>query len=147
MLSLFMKLPVQTPFGNAFYLPRSYAAISSKPFASSHIPVTLAHSSPDTLFFATTAPQPAWNQQLPHSFYRHGGGPPASQQQFLSATSPKRTKHESASTQLQLGRDAGQSRSQMPSRHPLRTSVPPPCHPLWTLFSSCRIAIPIRTTR
>src|SRR5882762_6408888 len=101
MLSLFMKLPVQTLFGNAFYLPRSYSAISNNPFSSYHIPVTLVPSSTYTLFFATTAPQPVWNQQIPRSFYRHGGGPPQANNSFQPPTQ-KRTKHESASTQPQL---------------------------------------------
>ena len=48
-----MKLPVQTPFGNAFYLPRSYSAISNNPFSSYHIPVTLVPSSTYALSFAT----------------------------------------------------------------------------------------------
>jgi len=75
MLSWFMKLPAQIPFGNAFHLPRSYSAISNNPFSPYHIPVTLAPSSTYALFFAAALPQLAWNQQLPHSFYRHRGGP------------------------------------------------------------------------
>src|SRR6266404_7955443 len=53
MLSWFMKLPVQVPFGNAFYLPRPCSAVSDNPFPSYHIPVTLVPSSIYALFFAT----------------------------------------------------------------------------------------------
>src|SRR6267378_8625667 len=116
MLSFFMKLPVQNPFGKPFYLPRPCSAVSDNPFPSYHIPVTLAPSSTYALFFATVLSQLAWNQQLPHSFYRHRGWPLQRDTSFSHP--PKiRTNHESASTQLQLGRDAGQSRSEMPSRH------------------------------
>src|SRR6266404_3412937 len=143
MLSWFMKLPVQVPFGNAFYLPRPCSAVSDNPFPSYHIPVTLTPSSTYSLFFATALPQLAWNQQLPHSFYRHRGWPLQKGTSFSHPLTQKRTNHESASTQLQLGRDAGQSRSEMPSRHPLRTSMPPSRHPLRALFSPCRVAASI----
>src|SRR5882757_1058815 len=66
---------------------------------------------------------------------------------LFSSTYIKRTNHESSSTQLQLGCDAGKSRSEVPSRHRLRTAVPPSRHPLRPLFSPCHFATAISSTR
>ncbi len=45
-------------------------------FASYHIPATPAVSCSCALFRATARSYPSYFQQLPHSFYRHGGGTP-----------------------------------------------------------------------
>src|SRR6266849_4164562 len=68
-----MKLAVQTAFVNAFCLPARAPLLVNNPFSSYYIPVSLVSSITYELFSATARPQPAWNQQLPHSFYRHGG--------------------------------------------------------------------------
>ena len=47
-----------------------------KPFTAYHIPATPAVSCNYTLFRAATGRYPSYSQQLPHSFYRHGGGTP-----------------------------------------------------------------------
>ena len=85
-----MKWLVQSLFGNASYLPHPYSAISNKPFPSYDMPVTLMLSSIYALFSATASPQPAWNQQLPHSFYRDGGCIPKGS--TFSHHSPKKDK-------------------------------------------------------
>src|SRR5712675_927246 len=75
MLSWFMKSTVQSLFGNVFYLPRPDSGFSNNPFPSYHMPVTPIPSSTYALFSVTALPQLPWDQQLPHSFYRHGGVP------------------------------------------------------------------------
>jgi len=45
-------------------------------FASYHTPATPAVSCSCALFRATARSYPSYFQQLPHSFYRHGGGTP-----------------------------------------------------------------------
>src|SRR5260370_42651164 len=107
MLSLAMKSPVQGPFGKASCLLTCTPLLLNTPFPSYHIPVTLVPSLTYPLFFVTALPQPAWNQRLPHSFYRHGGGPLQNDTSFFSHLPQKRTNHEPATTQLQLGH-AGQ---------------------------------------
>src|SRR5713101_2339442 len=92
MLSLFMKSPVQSLFVNAFYLSRPYSAISNNPFPSYYIPVTLFPSSIYALFSAMALPQLPWNQQILHSFYRHGGVRLKRSTSSLSATHPKKDK-------------------------------------------------------
>src|SRR6267143_2896362 len=149
MLSWFMKSSVQSLFGNVFYLPRPDSGFSNNPFPSYHMPVTPIPSSTYALFSVTALPQLPWNQQLPDSFYRHGGCTPARDPFFFSQPpTPKRTNHESARTQLQFARIARQSRqSEVPSRHRLRTAVPPSRHPFRSLFSPCHFATAISSTR
>jgi hypothetical protein len=49
------------------------------PFAPYHIPATPAFSCNYALFSATARRYPSCNQEVPHSFYRHGGVPPSEQ--------------------------------------------------------------------
>src|SRR5258708_4777080 len=91
MLSWFMKSSVQSLFGNVFYPPRPDSGFSNNSFPSYHMPVTPIPSSTYALFSVTALPQLPWNQQLPHSFYRHGGCTPASDSiLLLSANDPKK---------------------------------------------------------
>src|SRR6267154_1082250 len=87
MLSWFMKSSVQSLFGNVFYLPRPDSGFSNNPFPSYHMPVTPIPSSTYALFSVTVLPQLPWNQQLPDSFYRHGGCTPARDPFFFSKPS------------------------------------------------------------
>jgi hypothetical protein len=50
---------------------------STNPFASYHIPVNPAVSGNYALFCATARRYPSCNQEVAHSFYRHGGGTPS----------------------------------------------------------------------
>src|SRR6266481_4505424 len=100
MLSLVMKLPVQTPSGKASCPLTRTPLLLNTPFPSYYIPVTLVPSLTYALFFVT------------------------------------------------LARIARQGRqSEVPSRHRLRTAVPPSRHPFRSLFSPCCVATPIRSTR
>jgi hypothetical protein len=58
-----------SPFEGSFLQSRNSRA-------SYHIPATLAVSCSYTLFCATAHGYLPYSQQLPHSFYRHGGGTP-----------------------------------------------------------------------
>ena len=149
MLSWFMKSSIQSLFGNVFYLPRPDSGFSNNPFPSYHMPVTPIPSSTYALFSVTALPQLPWNQQLPDSFYRHGGVPLQEiHSSSLSHPPQKRTNHESARTQFQCRCVARHSRqSEVPSRHRLRTAVPPSRHPLRPLFSPCHFAAAISSTR
>src|SRR5712672_517966 len=90
MLSSVMKSPVQGPFGKASCLPTHTPLLLNIPFPSYHIPVTLVPSLTYPLFSVTALPQLPWNQQLPHSFYRHGGCTPARDSFFFSQPPPQK---------------------------------------------------------
>jgi hypothetical protein len=71
-----MKFALQIAFGKPSFLDHTPLQVNN-PFSSYHIPVSLNPSVTYALFPVTVLPQPAWNQQLPDSFYRYGGGPPS----------------------------------------------------------------------
>src|ERR1700737_4205087 len=70
-------------------------------FPSYHIAVNPLLSFSCTLFSATERSQAQWNQEFPHSFYRHRGVPPERTSFPVGPTVvlPKRTKDESPNTQ------------------------------------------------
>ena len=70
------KSPRSVPSRRSYIPTFQTLRAAVKPFAAYHIPATPAVSCNYTLFRATAGPYPACSQQLPHSFYRHGGGTP-----------------------------------------------------------------------
>jgi hypothetical protein len=76
-----LQIPLRaTPFFSHLYKTpgcRTHFQLqNANSFASYHIHVTQAASCSYALFCATAPSYPSYFQSLPHSFYRHGVGPP-----------------------------------------------------------------------
>src|SRR6267154_410868 len=128
MLSWFMKSSVQSLFENVFYLPRPDSGFSNNPFPSYHMPVTPIPSSTYALFSVTALPQLPWNQQLPDSFYRHGGVYPCKRSiLLLSATHPKK------------GQTMNQQEPSSNAAASLVTADNPKCHHVTVSGRQCRL--------
>jgi len=122
-----MKSSVQSLFGNVFYLPRPDSGFSNNPFPSYHMPVTPIPSSTYALFSVTALPQLPWNQQLPDSFYRHGGVP---LQEIHSS---------SLSHPPQKGQTMNQQEPSSNAAASLVTADNPKCHHVTVSGRQCRL--------
>ena len=122
-----MKSLVQSLFGNVFYLPRPDSGFSNNPFPSYHMPVTPIPSSTYALFSVTALRQLPWNQQLPDSFYRHGGVP---LQEIHSS---------SLSHPPQKGQTMNQQEPSSNAAASLVTADNPKCHHVTVSGRQCRL--------